>query len=141
MRALIFELRPQMLAEEGLVAAVERLLGSLLARHRFEVHPTLGAEPDLDLDTKEALYRIVQECLNNVIRHAQAHVVGFSLTEQNRCVRIEVTDDGVGFDPSSSFPGHLGLTSMHERAVGIGATLVVDSAPGKGTRVSVELPT
>jgi signal transduction histidine kinase len=140
MRALIFELRPQMLNQEGLVVAVERLVGSLVARHRVQVHPILPAEPQLDLDKKEALYRILQECFNNITRHAHAHAIGVSLTQVNGRVKLEVTDDGVGFNPASPYPGHMGLVSMRERAAAIGAGLSIQSAPGQATRVIVEVP-
>lgn len=101
----------------------------------------LCEEPDLDFDKKEALYRIVQECCNNVTRHAQAQVVGISLAQTDGRVTLEVTDDGVGFDPASAHPGHMGLISMRERAAAIGAGLAIQSAPGEGTRVVVDVPT
>jgi PAS domain S-box-containing protein len=141
MRALIFELRPESLENEGLVAALEKQAAALRARHEIEVHTALCEEPDVPLWVKDALYRIVQEALHNIARHARAEDVGLLLEQDNEGILLEVRDDGIGFDPSRSFPGHLGLKSMRERAERLGGTLEVESRPGKGTRILVRIPT
>jgi signal transduction histidine kinase len=131
MRALIFELRPESLAEEGLVAALARQAAAAKARYELEVRTQLGAEPELSLERKEALYRIAQEAMHNAVKHAEACGEVLVLT---------VADDGKGFDPTAEFPGHLGQRSMRERAEAIGARLSVTSQPGAGTEVRLELP-
>jgi signal transduction histidine kinase len=140
MRALIFELRPESLAQEGLVAALGKQVEALRARHGLAVAADLGAEPELALEAKEALYRIAQEALHNTVKHARAGRVELQLTADAREIVLEVCDDGVGFDPGAAFPGHLGLESMRERAARLGGTVEIASAPGRGTRLRARLP-
>jgi PAS domain S-box-containing protein len=138
-RALIFDLRPESLETEGLVAAITKQAAPLSARHGLEVHTDLCDEPALPLDIKEALYRIAQEALHNTVKHAQARRVDLRLTDRAGTIVLEVCDDGKGFHPAGSFPGHLGLRSMSERATQLGGTLQIESAPGRGTCVRAEI--
>jgi PAS domain S-box-containing protein len=140
MRALIFELRPESLAHEGLVAALERQATLLRARHGLEVRTEFCDEPSLALDQKEALYRVAQEAANNVVKHARANQVVMRLGIEARLARLEIFDDGAGFDPKQDFPGHLGLRSMNERIENARGTLEISSAPGTGTVVRAALP-
>jgi PAS domain S-box-containing protein len=140
MRALIFELRPEALATEGLVVALSTQAAALTARHGIDVQTDLGAEPDVPLEVKEAVYRIGQESLHNTVKHAHAANVTLRLPADPEGLTLEVTDDGIGFDPHGSFPGHLGLRSMHERAVRLGGRLTFDSTPGQGTRIRAVIP-
>lgn len=141
MRALIFELRPESLENEGLIAALEKQMAALRARHEILVRTNVRCEePDVPLEAKEALYRIAQEALHNTVKHAHANSVNLELKCDEEGVRLEIGDDGVGFDLSRNFPGHLGLHSMRERAERLGGTLEVESAPGQGTHVRVRLP-
>ncbi len=140
MRALIFELRPEALAEVGLVGALNRQLDGLELRHALATERDLGDEPDLPFEAKQVLLRVAQEALHNVAKHAHAQLVNVSSRTDGGHLVIEVEDDGVGFDPSRSYPGHLGLTSMHERIGALGGKLRVRSEPGKGTAVRIELP-
>jgi PAS domain S-box-containing protein len=140
MRALIFELRPETLETEGLVAALEKQAASLHARHRLTVTSTFCEEPGVSLPVKEAIYRIVQEALHNTVKHARATSVTLSLECDDREIRFEIGDNGVGFDPTASFPGHLGLRSMKERTASLGGTLTMTSAAGAGTRISGRIP-
>ena len=90
---------------------------------------------------EDAIFRIVQEALNNVIKHAGAGRAQVQLEFDADCVRASIVDAGVGFDPSAPRQsGKLGMSSMQERAEGVGGRIVVESAPGRGTRVSAELP-
>jgi signal transduction histidine kinase len=100
----------------------------------------LVEEPPLSLAEKEAFYRIAQEALHNVVKHAKATQVVVRLANDTDAVRLEVSDNGIGFDASQGFPGHIGLISFNERAETIGATVHVDSGPGLGTTVVVSLP-
>ncbi|HET7077679.1 MAG TPA: GAF domain-containing protein [Chloroflexia bacterium] len=140
MRALIFELRPESLATEGLVAALSKQAAALTARHSIAVQTDLGREPDVPLEVKEAVYRIGQESLHNTVKHAHAANVTLRLAADPEGLTLDVTDDGIGFDPHGSFPGHLGLRSMHERAVRLGGRLTFESAPGQGTRIRAVIP-
>lgn len=140
MRALIFELRPDSLERDGLVVALERQSAAVRARHELEVDTELCEEPDLSLDVKETLYRIAREALNNVVKHAQANGVVIRLQDLGDEVRLEVQDDGVGFDPRREYPGQMGLSSMRERTAELRGTLEIDSGAGKGTCIRVRVP-
>jgi signal transduction histidine kinase len=140
MRALIFELRPESMELEGLLAALSRQVAVLRTRYKLTVNADLGEEPDLSLEMKQALYRIAQEALHNIVRHARANVVELRLTGLANEIMLEVRDNGKGFDTSTPFPGHLGLRSMQERATKMGGTFTIESVPGQGTYVSVRVP-
>jgi signal transduction histidine kinase len=141
MRALIFELRPESLAEEGLVAALEKQAASLRSRHGLAVETDFGPEPDMPLERKQILYRIAQEALHNTIKHARAQTVTLHVAESDTGITLQLTDDGRGFDPHGNFPGHLGLRSMRERVERTGGTFTIESAAGEGTRIEVGIPT
>jgi signal transduction histidine kinase/GAF domain-containing protein len=140
MRALILELRPEALAQDGLVAALRRLVAPMASRHSLKVVLELGSEPAVSLEAKEALFRIAQEALHNVARHARASQVRVLLAADEEAVVLEVADDGVGFDVEAEFAGHLGQKTMRERAELAGGTLEVSSAAGGGTRVRARVP-
>ena len=140
MRAMIFDLRPEALAAEGILAALRRQAASVHARHQITVTTEFDTEPAIALDVKEALYRIAQEAIHNVVKHARASNIRLSLTHSGGYLTLEIGDDGRGFEPLSEFPGHLGLTSMSERAARAGADIVVRSAPGEGCVVTVTVP-
>jgi signal transduction histidine kinase len=91
-------------------------------------------------ESEEHLYRVGQEALANVVKHARAERAMLVVTHDARTVGLEVHDDGRGFDSSSTYPGHFGLTTMRSRASEIGARLDIESTPGGGTLVSVKLP-
>jgi signal transduction histidine kinase len=139
LRALILELRPEVLEREGLTAALTKQVQETCARHQLQATCELGEELDLPLETKEALYWIAQEALNNVIRHAKAKHVAVRLHQTADAVVLEVYDDGVGFSPSTPVPGHLGRQSMQERAARLGGTLDITSRPGEGTCVQATI--
>jgi signal transduction histidine kinase len=140
MRALIFELRPESLETEGLVAAINRQAAALHARHEIVVSTELCDEPDLSLKTKEELYRVAQEALHNTVKHARAKKVNVCMRRDIDGLLLDVCDDGVGFDTARSFPGHIGLHSMRERIARIGGTLQIESTPGQGTCIRAQLP-
>ena len=140
MRALILELRPESLASEGLVGALTRQAAALRARHKLDAGTHLGKEPDLPLPTKEALYRVAQEALNNTVKHARATKIRLALSPEAGATVLVVGDDGKGFDPGGCFPGHLGLQSMRERIAQLGGTLTITSAPDEGTTVRAVVP-
>jgi PAS domain S-box-containing protein len=141
MRALIFELRPESLETEGLVAALEKQAAALRARHEIDVETSLCEEPEASPEAKEAVYRIAQEALHNTVKHARANNVSIELGCSPALLTLKVSDDGVGFDARGDFPGHLGLRSMRERAARLGGTLAIETSPGAGTLISAQIPT
>jgi signal transduction histidine kinase len=147
MRALILELRPESLVEDGLVQALRRQAAAVIARYKPEFGSTLtldlcDEEPDLSIEAKEAIYRISLEALQNAGKHAQAAMISLTMRcDDEGNVIVEIADNGKGFDPSGSFPGHLGLKSMRERAEQVRGALFIDSAPGRGTQIIVKVGT
>jgi signal transduction histidine kinase len=139
MRALIFELRPGALQEEGLTAALRKHAAALGAREeiRIEVHAPIDRIP-LRAQTEEQLYRLAQEALHNAVKHAHAASITtrIELLEDGQ-VRLEVSDNGVGFDPTNVPPGHLGLLTMADRGRMAGGELIVRSQLGRGTTISI----
>src|SRR5262249_33694318 len=140
MRALIFELRPEALEKDGLVVALTRHAAAVRARHELVVELALCEEPDLPAATREALYRIAQEAMNNTVKHARATRIDVVLARGPDGLALDVRDDGAGFDPGGHFAGHLGLRSMQERMAGIGGRIEIESAPGAGTRIRATVP-
>lgn len=168
MRALLFELRtPDVpsddmeevghipgivrLKRDGLVQALERHVQGIV-RDGLEVEFKAPVYRPLPLDCEIALYRITQEALNNVVKHAEAQRVSVEMTERNDAISLTISDDGVGFivgergrkqqDGRFNRPMHtgLGLRTMRERVEALGGSLNIQSAPGKGTRVQVLVP-
>jgi len=140
MRALIFELRPEALVDVGLVGALHRQLDGLELRHGLATERELPDEPDLPFASKQVLLRVVQEALHNVVKHARATRVQVGGWTEDGRLHLRVRDDGVGFDPDGSFPGHLGHTSMRERLAALGGHLRLASAPGAGATVELDVP-
>src|SRR6185312_15357788 len=140
MRALIFELRPESLETEGLVAALTKQIAVLRTRYQLTVDVGMDEELALPLDLKYTLYRIAQEALHNIVKHARASTVTLRLVQQDNEIYFQVRDDGRGFNPAPSFPGHLGVRSMQERAMKMGGTLTIESAPEQGTYINVRIP-
>jgi signal transduction histidine kinase len=138
MRLLIFELRPPILEEQGLVAALQARLESVEGRSGLQTKFEAEGVGNLPSEVEEALFRIAQEALNNALKHAQAGKVRVCLTQAQQNVTLEITDDGVGFDTTCT-QGGLGLAGMEERAALLGGRLTVNSEPGGGTRVRVEV--
>lgn len=142
MRALIQQLHPHSIAEEGLAAGLRRLAADRQANDGLKVDLQILGEQSLPVKIEEGLFSIAQEALNNIVKHAHTDhaVITLNLEAGNRAM-MGIEDSGAGFDPARvrSLPGHLGLTSMAERIQALGGTLVVDSKPGKGTRIRVEL--
>jgi signal transduction histidine kinase len=147
LRRLIVNLRPSVLDDLGLAAAISWFathhLGPSNVAVRCELAPDL--DTGLSLEAKTAIFRAVQEAIVNVSRHAQAESVLIQGSSDGRRATIEIEDDGQGFDPATATdgPGSLrgvGLLGMRERIEILGGTLTVDSEPGHGTRVVMEIP-
>jgi len=141
LRDVMAELRPPGLDEFGLLAALREHADRVAERAGFTV-TVRGEEPrpPLRSATAIALFRIAQEALNNVVKHASATHVIITLEPTGEGTRLEVRDDGLGFDPASRPPGGMGMLTMTERAELIGAQCTVDASPGGGTGVIVTAP-
>jgi len=141
MRLLIYELRPSVFEAEGLVAAIQTRLDAVEGRVGLETNFVIEGDISLPPKIEEGLYRIVQEALNNVLKHAHARTVTVSLTQQEQLVCLEVADDGVGFDPVQACEaGCLGLHGMQERAQELGAEFEIISRVGSGAKVIARRP-
>jgi signal transduction histidine kinase len=141
MRALIFELRPGALAEEGLVAALVRQAAAISAREQIPITVDGPAERlPLTAPAEENSYRIVLEALHNAVKHAAATHAAVTVVPECPVVRITVADDGCGFDINAQCPGKLGLRTMAERADKIRGDLQVTTMPGAGTRIQLAVP-
>jgi signal transduction histidine kinase len=141
MRALIFELRPEALAEEGLVAGLAKQASALSAREGLVIGVDgPGGRLPLGPEAEQELYRVGQEALANVVKHARATSATVRVAATDLTVSIEVSDDGRGFDPAAVGPEHFGLRSMRGRVADLGGRLEITSAPGRGTAVRVEVP-
>ncbi|MEV8515674.1 ATP-binding protein [Dactylosporangium sp. NPDC051484] len=140
LRRLIFDFRPPKLADDGLVAATRDLLDDLAERHELEVRveDRLAAEPALP--TRLLLYRMLQEAVANVGKHADADRCTVILGEQENGYLVRVVDDGVGAEILHTDPGHLGLLLMRERADLAGGWFRISSVPGSGTTVTFWVP-
>ena len=138
MRLLIFQLSPPVMDEGGLVGALQMRLDAVEARGGMNVNLQVEGEEHLEPRVRQELYQIAQEALNNALKHARAQVVRVLLDFREPAIRLEVSDDGCGFDLKEARKGGgLGLRGMKERVQAIGGTLSIKSAPGKGTTVSV----
>jgi len=140
MRTLLLELRPASLAEIGLAELLRQLTEAIAGRAGVPVTLTVEGQCNLPPDVQIALYRIAQEALNNVARHAGASQATVRLRCQFEQVELHISDDGQGFDPTSVALQHLGLGIMRERAEAIHATLRIESQPGSGTQVVIFWP-
>ena len=135
-RQAIKALRTDPLKTMGLVGALRSTLRAFQARTGVQANFSIaGREPDLTDEEAQALFRIAEEALTNVERHAAAQQVTVRLAFGNDRIDLVIQDDGVGFDPAAVDPDRYGLTGMQERAAMIGATLKVNSRPGGGTRI------
>jgi PAS domain S-box-containing protein len=141
MRTLIFELRPSSLESDGLVQALRTHATAVQRRTGLTI--VVDAEPieRLPLATEEALYRIGQEAIHNVVKHANASNATIRIAaEPDDRLRLTVTDDGDGFDPTEVPRGHLGLIGMRQRVDLVDGELRVESAPGRGTTIDALVP-
>lgn len=143
-RRLIFDLRPPALAELGLVASLQRYVQEFRDRTGLTVELAVGEIAErLPAAQEVAVFRIVQEALQNVRKHARASKVTINVARTPAGLAVSVTDDGVGFDPARGLSADrktVGLVSMQERAQLIGGAVQVVSQPGKGTTVSLVVP-
>ena len=136
MRLLVYELRPLSLRREGLAKALQQRLEAVERRAGVEASLTVDDTLDLSASVEEELYRVVQEALNNSLKHAGASAVEVQVRTIGGIIQIDVSDNGRGFNPETLVDaGGLGLRSIRERVGMLGGTVAILSAPGQGTTV------
>lgn len=142
LRAVVVELRPAALDEDGLVATLRTQADVLDRVHSAGVTFRASRVRALPAAQEEALLRVAQEATHNALRHADPGTVSVTLEGHGKGARLRISDDGRGFDPTAVQRAgrHLGLVSMRERADGVGGRLTVQSEPGKGTVIEMEVP-
>ncbi|NUK38288.1 GAF domain-containing sensor histidine kinase [Streptomyces lunaelactis] len=142
LRAAVVELRPAALDEDGLVNTLRTHIQVLDRAHSAKVTFDTSGIRALPAAQEEALLRVAQEALHNALRHSGADQVDVVLARRGQGAVLGVTDNGKGFEPRTVRRAgrHLGLVSMRDRASGVGGRLTVDSAPGKGTTIEMEVP-
>jgi signal transduction histidine kinase len=137
MRALLAELRPSTLTDADLGDLLHLLGRALSGRTNLQVVVTVSDKFVLPAEIQLAFYRLCQETLNNVARHAKASLVEITLKQEIDVVELYIRDNGQGFDPKQTFSGHYGLSMMRERAEAAGLLLSVTSQPGQGTELTI----
>ncbi|MET7703828.1 GAF domain-containing sensor histidine kinase [Streptomyces sp. NPDC005485] len=142
LRAAVVELRPAALDDDGLVATLRTQIQVLDRAHSAHVTFDSCGVRALPAAQEEAVLRVAQEALHNALRHSGATRVDVTLERRDQGAALRVTDDGSGFDPHAirSAGRHLGLVSMRDRSSGVGGILTVESAPGEGTTIDMEVP-
>jgi len=138
MRTMLLELRPDSLTEASLAYLLDHLGETVTSRAGVTLETDLDTNIEVPVEVKIALYRIVQESLNNIAKHARASTVKLSCRQHGEKVAINIWDNGHGFDPNAIPAGHMGIRIMHERAAQIDGTLQVQSRPGQGTGIIVQ---
>jgi two-component system nitrate/nitrite sensor histidine kinase NarX len=137
MRALLAELRPSTLTDAELGDLLRLLGNAFTGRTNIPAQTTIAGQGSLPADVQVAIYRVCQEALNNVAKHASASRVEIDLVHEENAIELSIRDDGQGFDPEQTISGHYGLSMMHERAEGVGARLSITSQPGHGTQFTI----
>ncbi|MFG2261336.1 GAF domain-containing sensor histidine kinase [Streptomyces sp. NPDC048720] len=142
LRAAVVELRPAALDEDGLVATLRTQIQVLDRAHTARVSFAANGFRALPAAQEEAVLRVAQEALHNALRHSGAEHVRVTVDRRGGGAVLRVADDGTGFDPTAVRRAgrHLGLVSMRDRAGGVGGTLTVHAAPGRGTTIEMEVP-
>ncbi len=143
-RRFIFDLRPMILDDLGLEPTLRRYVQQFTAKHKLDVGVTInGLHGRLPGDIEVAIFRIVQEALQNVTQHAHANHAQVTIDVNGEVVTVTVEDDGAGFtgdDARLNDPKRKGLATMRQRVGMYGGQMTIDSAPGRGTRVTATLP-
>ncbi|MBE2272266.1 MAG: HAMP domain-containing protein [Anaerolinea sp.] len=141
---LALQLRPSVLDDLGLPAAIQRHVADCRRRHQLDIDLAITGFDDerLSPEVETALYRITQEALTNILRHAHAQTASIFIERSNGTVRAVIEDDGIGFDLTQSEPldGHLGLYGIRERAELLGGKLTIESERARGTSLYIEIP-
>jgi signal transduction histidine kinase len=137
---IVTALRPPELDELGFAVAVRQLANTVASRSGIEIRVAMEDDVHIADDTATAAFRVLQEALTNVTRHASASCVDVEVVCSDRNLDMVVTDDGNGFDPSTLGDGGFGVLGMRERADALSGRMSIDSQPGQGTRLHLTLP-
>ena len=137
MRALLAELRPSTLTDAELGDLLRLLGNAFTGRTNVPARVTVVGQGVLPAEVQVAIYRVCQEALNNVAKHAAASLVEIDLKHEGTAIELSIRDDGQGFDPELTASGHYGLSMMQERAEAVGAKLSITSRPGHGTELTI----
>jgi signal transduction histidine kinase len=142
MRSLISALRPAAITQQGLIPALGHHLAVLKQQQGLNVALNVIGEPHLSREQAERLFRVIQEALNNVVKHARTDKASVMMRFEDNQTFVQIEDEGKGFvlDDAQAETGHIGLSTMRERVEMMGGTLTIDSHPGEGTRVTIKVP-
>jgi nitrate/nitrite-specific signal transduction histidine kinase len=138
MRTLLLEMRPESLARADIKSLLTQLVDAFIGRVRVPVSLVIQGDCERNHEVKLVFYRVAQEALNNIAKHSGARQVNLQLNCQPDRINMQIMDDGLGFDPDSIPPDHLGIAIMRERAGSIGASLKVESQISQGTTVELD---
>jgi nitrate/nitrite-specific signal transduction histidine kinase len=138
MRTLLLEMRPESLERSDLKSLLAQLAEAFIGRVRVPVSLVIQGDCEMTHEVKIVFYRVAQEALNNIAKHSGARQVELQLECQPGQLYLLIQDDGLGFEPDSITPDHMGMAIMHERASSIGASLKIESQVGQGTTVELD---
>jgi signal transduction histidine kinase len=138
MRTLLLEMRPESLERSELKSLLTQLADAFVGRVRVPVSLDIQGDCEMTHEVKIVFYRAAQEALNNIAKHSGAKQVELHLECQPGYLNLLIKDDGLGFDPDSITPDHLGIAIMRERAGSIGASLKIESQLNQGTTVALD---
>ena len=138
MRTLLLEMRPESLERSDIKSLLTQLADAFIGRVRVPVSLVIQGDCELTHEVKLVFYRVAQEALNNIAKHSGARQVDLQLECQSGQMNLIIKDDGLGFDPDTITPDHLGIAIMRERANTIGASLKIESQAGHGTTVELD---
>lgn len=137
MRSLLMELQPESLTKVKMGDLIHQLADIIAARKALEISVDIDAQAPVPNDVHVAVYRVVQETLNNIALHASATRADIVYSSRNGHLELTIKDNGTGFNPDAIGPGHLGLSIMKDRVQTIGGTIRIESIPGEGTTITV----
>jgi nitrate/nitrite-specific signal transduction histidine kinase len=137
MRTLLLEMRPESLERADIKSLITQLADAFIGRVRIPLQLEIKGDSDLTHEEKVVFYRVAQEALNNIAKHSGARQVELKIECQPGQMSMRIKDDGLGFEPGSVTPEHLGIAIMRERASSIGASLKIDSQEGLGTIIEL----
>ncbi|MFC0561801.1 HAMP domain-containing sensor histidine kinase [Halalkalibacter alkalisediminis] len=140
MRALLLHLRPAHLEGKSLANGLNQLFNELKQKYKMDVHVLIEEQLTIPKGIEDQLFRMIQEAISNVLRHAKANQLEFQLKQTGQDVKVKLIDNGVGFDPKTAQQSSYGLHTMRERVTEIGGTLQIVSVPNKGTQIEANIP-
>jgi signal transduction histidine kinase len=138
MRTMLLEMRPESLERSDIKSLLTQLADAFIGRVRVPVSLDIQGDCEITQEVKIVFYRVAQEALNNIAKHSGARQVDLHLECHPGQLNLLIKDNGLGFDPASITPDHMGISIMRERANSIGASLKIESQIGQGTTVELD---